>query len=193
MCKIFGFKLYFDKDWLENLTIDRYCEYKSFAEQIVFVIDMFNYRLNRLYNIDLLEGDKMECQMVIDATLVLFRALFLESRDKSFSVQNFYILFGRTDIAEKIDEYLQLDYYSENIKADGGDCIPIKKFVKYVIDKFICHLDSDEEANIGICNGHISQLINKYSPRNIYNIVEDINNIIYKNLTDTNTREFNEN
>ncbi len=68
-----------------------------FSEQLLFNMKQLNYRMNRLSEIDSTKADNQnEYLMVFDAAIVLFRAMFIESRrlNENFTLQNYYRLTG---------------------------------------------------------------------------------------------------
>ena len=82
---------------------------RPFAEQVAFNMEQLKYRYARLSGIDTTKKENQsEYLMLFDSFLSLFRALFLERGTKPFSVQNFFREKGEDDIAQKIDDYLDI-------------------------------------------------------------------------------------
>lgn len=146
---------------------------RPYLKQFSFNIDMLNYRLGRLSNIDTLDSmNKMEYQMVFDSVMSLLRALLLESPElkKNFTIQNYLREINMPDKATKIDEYL-------NQPFDWGET-SIRNALKFIIDKFICHVDDVSVEDIALCDALISHLENPYSTTNLKKIIDHINGIV---------------
>lgn len=147
-----------------------YCT--PFSEQMAFNMDMFNYRFQRMMNIDTTQPDnKMEFLMVFDSTIMLFRALFLENRTDNYTLQNYFRNTGREETAQKIDNFLAQPFCDWDNRSR-------KNAMKFIADKFVCHLDNVTNEDIGLCNSMISHLMNPYFDHNFNYIVRELNNII---------------
>ena len=143
-----------------------------FIRQFSFYIDMLNYRANRIWEIDTFQKEnQQEYLMAFDATLAIFRALFLESRRDNYTFQNFFRKTGHDDIADKIDEYLDSEFM-ECMNAS------IRTVLKFIADKFVCHVDKVDNTDVGLCNAWMSNLRNPYFPNNFKHIMEKLNTII---------------
>lgn len=145
----------------------------SFLQQFSYAIKMLNYRIKRLTDIDVFDKkNNMEYQMVLDSTIVLFRALFLENRNSNYTIQNYFRKTDREQIANKIDEFLDKPY------ADYTPKYSLRNALKFITDKFVCHQDNVTPIDIGLCNAWISNLNNPYHPRNINSIMREISDIL---------------
>lgn len=146
----------------------------NFIKQFTFNIDMLNYRLNRMWEIDTMQKDnQQEYLMVFDATIVLFRAMFLEngSHKKNYTFQNFFRLTGRDEVAGQIDSFLNSPFTSYCDKS-------IRDVLKFIADKFVCHVDCVEDTDLGLCNVWMGNLSNPYFANNFRHIMDSIEKII---------------
>ena len=145
---------------------------RPFAEQIAFNIEQLNYRYNRLSEIDVTNKDNQkEYLMLFDSFIVLFRALFLEKGEKQYSVQNYYREKGDDEIARKIDAFLDEKMFSWKNES-------IRFVLKFIADKFVCHIDPIDYIDLGNANFYMSQLANPCVDNNLEHIMDTISNIM---------------
>lgn len=145
---------------------------KPFAEQITFNIEQLNYRFARLSEIDTTQKENQkEYLMIFDSFLALFRALFLERGAKQYTVQNYYRAKGEDDKAQKIDDFLDSKFFSWSDK-------PIREVLKFIADKFVCHIDPISRDDLGLANFYMSNLGNPYLGNNLQNIMKNLSQII---------------
>ena len=112
-----------------------------------------------------------EYLLVFDSAIVLFRAMFLESGKKNYTFQNNYRLNGRQDVADAIDAYLDSGF-------DDWSGLTIRKVLKTIADKYVCHIDSVDHTELAFANALMSRLSNDVEPNNFQNIVRRLNTII---------------
>ncbi len=145
---------------------------RPFAEQIVFNLEQLYYRFSRLSEIDATKKENQkEYLMIFDSFLSLFRALFLERGTKQYSVQNYDREKGQDDVAKKIDDYLDSKMFSWNDKT-------IREVLKFIADKFVCHIDPISTEELGLANFYMSHLGNPFVENNLQQIMESITQII---------------
>ncbi len=133
---------------------------------------MFTYRFNRMQAIDVTDAaNKMEYLMAFDSAVVLFRALFLENLHKNYTVQNYFRKTGREATAQLIDDFLDQPFC-------GWADISRRKALKFIADKFVCHLDNVTNEDLGLCNALMSHLNNPYYDNNFKYIVSELDRII---------------
>jgi len=145
---------------------------RPFAEQIAFNIEQLDYRFARLSEIDTTKKENQkEYLMLFDSFLTLFRALFLEKGTKQYTIQNYYREKGQDDIARKIDEYLDSKIFSWSDKT-------IREALKFLADKFVCHVDPISRDDLGLANLYMSNLGNPYMGNNLQDIMKNISQII---------------
>lgn len=143
-----------------------------FFDQFMHNIDMLNYRSSRMWEIDTFKKEnQQEYLMTFDATLAIFRAMFLEKREDNYTFQNYFRKTGRLDVADKIDDFLDSEF-KECMDAS------IRKVLKFIADKFVCHVDKVDNTDIGLCNAWMSDLRNPYFKNNFKHIMDELNAII---------------
>lgn len=147
---------------------------RPFAEQVVFNIEQLDYRYIRLSQIDKTKKENQsEYLMLFDSFIVLFRALFLEKGPKQYTVQNYYRAIGEDDIANKIDDFLDSKMFSHRDES-------IREILKFIADKFVCHMDPITRIDLGNANFYMSHLGNPYVDNNLNDIMCTIFEIISK-------------
>lgn len=143
-----------------------------FINQFSRNIDMLNYRSSRMWEIDTFNiENQQEYLMTFDATLAIFRAMFLEKREDNYTFQNYYRKTGRPEVAEKIDAFLDTPFM-ECMDAS------IRKVLKFIADKFVCHVDKVDNTDIGLCNAWMNDLCNPYFSNNFRHVMDELNAII---------------
>lgn len=158
-------------------------EYKSlyerpFAQQIAFNMEQLEYRFARLSAIDLTKRENQkDYLMLFDSFLALFRALFLEKGNKPYSIQNYYIAKGQAEIAKDIDDYLDGKMFSWKDKS-------IREVLKFLSDKFVCHIDPITREDLGLANFYMSHLGNPYVDNNLQDIMKKIYQIMEQDCND---------
>lgn len=147
---------------------------RPFAKQIAFNIEQLDYRFARLSAIDLTKRENQkEYLMLFDSFLALFRALFLENGNKQYSIQNYYRAKGQAEIANEIDDYLDGKMFSWTDKS-------IREVLKFLADKFVCHIDPISRDDLGLANFYMSHLGNPYVDNNLQTIMRHISQIMNK-------------
>ena len=145
---------------------------RLFAEMVTFNIEQLQYRYVRLSDIDITKKDNQkEFFMLFDSFLALFRSLFLERGYKQYSIQNYYREKGRDEIAQKIDDYLDTKMLSWKDKS-------IREVLKFIADKFICHVDPINREDLALADFYMNQLMNPYADNNLQTIMESITQIL---------------
>jgi len=148
---------------------------RPFAEQIAFNIEQLEYRYERLSGVDTTKKENQsEYLMLFDSLLSLFRALFLERGTKPYSIQNFYREKGQNDVAQKIDDYLDSQMFSWSDKS-------IRDVLKFIADKFVCHVDPILYEDLGWANFYMSSLMNPCIKNNLKDIMNTIFQIMSNN------------
>lgn len=147
-----------------------------FADQFAFNMQMYEYRLKRVLSMDTtIKENQMEFLMAFDAFIALFRSLFLESFKNCYTVQNYFTALGRDDIAVRIDAFLDgpfNDYSNETIR----------RALKFLADKFVCHLHPITPEDLGLANAYMSALKNPYVKVNLQYITNELDKIINESL-----------
>ncbi len=142
------------------------------GEQFAFNMQMYEYRLNRVLSIDTsVKENQMEYLMVFDAFIALFRSLFLENFKGCYTAQNYFTAIGRDDISCRIDEFLDGPF------NDYSD-VTIRKVLKFLADKFVCHLDPIKTEDLGLANTWMATLKNPYVKVNLKYICSELGKIM---------------
>lgn len=149
---------------------------RPFAEQIAFNLEQLNYRYSRLSQIDTTnKKNQNEYLMLFDSFIALFRALFLERGAKQYTVQNYYREIGDDEIAHKINDFLDSKIFSWSNKS-------IREVLKFIADKFVCHIDPIERDDLAYANFCMSHLGNPYVDNNLNDIMHTISEIMNKKV-----------
>lgn len=147
---------------------------RPFIEQIAFNLKQLNYRYARLSEIDTTKKENQkEYLMLFDSFLALFRALFLEKGTKQYSVQNYYRAKGKDHKAQEIDDFLDSKIFLWSDK-------PIREVLKFIADKFVCHVDPISNEDLGLANFYISHLGNPYVNNNLKCIMDTMPELMKK-------------
>ncbi len=148
---------------------------RPFAEQVIFNIEQLNYRYARLAAIDTTKKENQkEFLMIFDSFITLFRAMFLENGKKQYTIQNYYREKKQEDKARRIDDYLDNKIFSWSDKT-------IREVLKFLADKFVCHIDPISREDLGLANFYMSYLENPYENNNLRQIMMSISQIINQN------------
>ena len=113
--------------------------------------------------------------MLFDSFIALFRALFLERGAKQYTVQNYYREIGDDEIAHKINDFLDSKIFSWSNKS-------IREVLKFIADKFVCHIDPIERDDLAYANFCMSHLGNPYVDNNLNDIMHTISEIMNKKV-----------
>jgi hypothetical protein len=160
----------------EKIDISSKLYNTPFVEQVAFNLEQLEYRYNELVEIDTSDKENQRLYlMIFDSFIVLFRAMFLETGDKQYTLQNYFKLRGQNNVADKIDTYLDSYFYD-------WDTISIKKVLKFIADKFVCHVDPISRIDLGMANAYMAVLNNPYEKNNIRNIMKQLFDIIREGL-----------
>lgn len=142
------------------------------GEQFAFNMQMYEYRLKRVLSIDTtIKENQMEYLMTFDAFLALFRGLFLENFKGCYTVQNYFTALGREDIAAKIDAFLDGPFNEYSNET-------IRRALKFLADKFVCHLDPITSEDLGLANAYMSNLKNPFVKVNLKYISSELDHIM---------------
>lgn len=151
---------------------EEFFKFPLLAEQVAINIDHLNYRYSRLSAIDVTDSsNKEEFFMAFDAFLVLFRALFLENGDTQYTIQHYYRAKADDDTADKINAFLDQPVFEWSE-------LSIRKMLKFIADKFVCHADPISTEDLGFANAYTAHLMNPYVKNNLQTILEGLNKIL---------------
>ena len=142
------------------------------GEQFAFNMQMYEYRRKRVLFIDTTKKEnQMEYLMTFDAFIVLFRSLFLEKSEGCYTAQNYFSALGRDDIACRINAFLDRPF---NQYSD----LTIRKVLKFLADKFVCHLDPIAPEDLASANSLMATLGNPYVEVNLQYICSELDKIM---------------
>ena len=142
-----------------------------------FNLDLLKYRIGRIEEIDTFDNNnKFEFFTYFDAAIVQIRAMFLEKGSKNFTFQSFLRAINRPDLVEKVEDFFdepfdEMDFQS---KDDGAEYRSIRKVIKFITDKFVCHNDETTAIDQGNQNYFVAALSNKHNQRYLPRLLEDL-------------------
>ena len=120
--------------------------------ELIQYIEHFNmhYRLllrryKRFTEIDDIHNTDIDVITYLDMIIVQLRAMCIESPNlkKNYTAQNLLRMMNRDDLAQKIDDMLAEEFFTYRTGCD------IKRVLKIIADKYICHYDAIEEDDLG--------------------------------------------
>ena len=120
-------------------------------KELLQYIDHFNihYRLllkryKRFIEVNDISNTDIDVITYFDIIIVQLRAMCIESPNfkKNYTAQNPLRLMQRNDLATKIDDMLAEQFFSYMDNCD------IRKALKIMADKYICHYDSFEDDDL---------------------------------------------
>lgn len=127
------------------------CGYCYFLRQRKAEIDQFfdDYFSRAEENLDVLEAlDESEqnnaiYMLAFKQEMVHLRASLIEKSTlkKNITIQNYFQLYGRADLAQKVDSLLQTNVTSS---------LTLKEMIKTTVDKFIAHYDNPSDNDKAI-------------------------------------------
>lgn len=158
---------------MENTSKDTLID-SPFSEQVEFNLQMLQYRLDELKAIDTTKAENhQKYLMVFDSFIVLFRALLLEKGQSQYTIQHYFKELRNNSIDEKVNRFLDQPFY-DGVYED----LSIRKCLKFIADKFVCHIDPVSSMDVGMANSMMSWLSNPFFYNNIINISTKLFEII---------------
>lgn len=155
-------------------------------EVYLFNLDLLKYRLDKLSKIDVSDkNNKFEFFTYFDALIVQIRAMFLEKESKNFTFQSFLNTINRSDLVEKVETFFEEPFDGMDLqnRNDGLEYRSIKKVIKFITDKFVCHNDATSLIDQGNQNYFVSALTNPYNKRYLPKLFGEIFSI-FENVED---------
>lgn len=153
-------------------------ELARFISQFSLNMDLLSYKLSKLKSIDPKNKEyHFEYLLLADSVIVQFRAMLLENKTSNYTFQAYFKNIKREDIAVKIDQYLDQGFNAyDQEQKDAGEVNyrSIRKAMKFISDKFICHFDNVTDMDIGNANYIMAETANPYSDRYINKMLSDI-------------------
>lgn len=136
-------------------------------------------RYKRFTEIDDIHNTDIDVITYLDMIIVQLRAMCIERPEskKNYTAQNLLRMMGRDDLAQKIDDMLALDFFPY---LDGYD---IRKALKVMADKFICHYDAFDETDPARAAMIENQLRSPYDEHNLKFIMKTVIDCIGEGLS----------
>lgn len=157
---------------MKERTLEEEKSYSIFLEQFSFRIELLNYKLQRLKEVNAMDKtQQLEYLTVFDSIIAQLRAMFLEKRNSNFTFQRYFREINRQDIVDKIDDYLDRPFDPQNSGS-------IRERLKFLADKFICHHDAVSQMDIGNANYIGATLANPYATNNLNSILQNLKDIM---------------
>lgn len=111
----------------------------------------------------------------MDMLIVQIRSFCLEGDSlnrKNYTVQHFLCKFGRSDLADKINDFLDQPLYGN--KDEDDSYLSIRKSIKFASDKYICHHDKLSNFEFSQIDFILAHLSNPCFSNNLDAIISEI-------------------
>ena len=155
-------------------------------EEFVWYLDQFSMhyklllrRYERFKEVNNINNLDIDVITYLDTLIVQLRAICIENEKlaKNYTIQNLLRHVKRDDLAKKIDDMLAEPFFSHRDDYD------IRKALKTLADKYICHYDS-----IDIYDKTASQMIENnlrspYEPHNLDYIMNTVTACVKEGLS----------
>ena len=164
-------------------TEDEMVELFEYIEHFNIHFKLLLRRYKRLKDIYSIQNAKdIDVITYIDMILVQLRAMCIENEryKNNYTAQILLRKIGEEDLANKIDEMLNEEFY------DGSMQVNIKKALKILTDEFICHYDNfdkDKSHKISLADIFINILLSPYEEKNLDYIIKVLIDCIGEGLT----------
>ena len=164
-------------------TEDEMLELFEYIEHFNIHFKLLLRRYKRLKDIYSIQNAKdIDVITYIDMILVQLRAMCIENEryKNNYTAQILLRKIGEEDLANKIDEMLNEEFY------DGSMQVNIKKALKILTDEFICHYDNfdkDKSHKISLADIFINILLSRYEEKNLDYIMKVLIDCIGEGLT----------
>ena len=164
-------------------TEDEMVELFEYIEHFNIHFKLLLRRYKRLKDIYSIQNAKdIDVITYIDMILVQLRAMCIENEryKNNYTAQILLRKIGEEDLANKIDEMLNEEFY------DGSMQVNIKTALKILTDGFICHYDNfdkDKSYKISLSDIFINILLSPYEEKNLDYIMKVLIDCIGEGLT----------
>ena len=164
-------------------TEDEMLELFEYIEHFNIHFKLLLRRYKRLKDIYSIENAKdIDVITYADMILVQLRAICIENEryKNNYTAQILLRKIGEDDLANKIDEMLNEEFY------DGSMQVNIRKALKILADEFICHYDNfdkDKSHKISLADIFINRLLSPYEEKNLDYIMKVLIDCIGEGLT----------
>lgn len=162
-----------------------FLEEQRFDDAFNFNLKLLSFRIEKLRDMNQLDRTtKFEYITYFDAIVVQFRAMLLERRQHNFTFRAFLEKKERTDLIEKIDAILEqpLDASQTEMKEAGETFYSLKKGLKFITDKFVCHNDNTDRTEQGMQDYVFSLLTNPHGSLYLPYLWDDLSAVLIEYL-----------
>ena len=151
----------------------------TYVENFNMHYSLLLQRYERFTEINEISNRDIDVITFLDIIVVQLRALCIESPrlNHNYTAQNLLRIMQRDDLAEKIDNMLSEEFLPGAIDFD------IRKALKLLADKFICHYDSIDKEELALAGIIEAQLKNPYTDHNLAYIMNTVMECIGKGLS----------
>lgn len=164
-------------------TEDEMLELFEYIEHFNIHFKLLLRRYKRLKDIYSIENAKdIDLITYVDMILVQLRAICIENEryKNNYTAQILLRKIGEDDLANKIDEMLNEEFYVGSMQVN------IRKALKILADEFICHYDNfdkDKSHKISLADIFINRLLSPYEEKNLDYIMKVLIDCIGEGLT----------
>ena len=164
-------------------TEDEMLELFEYIEHFNIHFKLLLRRYKRLKDIYSIENAKdIDVITYVDMILVQLRAICIENEryKNNYTAQILLHKIGEDDLANKIDEMLNEEFYVGSMQVN------IRKALKILADEFICHYDNfdkDKSHKISLADIFINRLLSPYEEKNLDYIMKVLIDCIGEGLT----------
>ena len=155
-------------------SIDQFTELCEFVKCFNIHYQLLLRRYERFKEIDTIHNTDIDVITYLDIIVVQLRAMCIEnvSYEKNYTAQNLLRKIGEEKLAQQIDAMLDEEFYEDVMD------MTVRKAIKILADKLICHYDSfnDKNNNLFSMSSIIEQQLR--SPYNNHNLDYIMNTLI---------------
>jgi len=153
-------------------------EFIQYIEHFKMHFNLLLRRYKRFKEINDLSNTDIDVITYLDMIIVQLRSMCVESPNlkKNYTAQNLLCLMKRDDLARKIDNMLDEDFFSYR------DCT-IKTALKIMADNYICHYDNFEDDDIAWAEIIEKQLRNPFEEKNLDYIMKTVIDCVGEGLS----------
>jgi hypothetical protein len=122
-------------------------EFLQYIDNFKMHFKLLLRRYKRFTEVDDIHNTDIDVITYLDMIIVQLRALCIESPNlkSNYTAQNYLRLMKRDDLAEKIDNMLAEQFFSYRDNCD------IRRAIKILADKYICHYDAFDDEELLWC------------------------------------------
>lgn len=160
---------------VEKIKYEFYSNLEDFEKRLFNNLELLISRVNKLKDV---ERGSLDYWTYYDAILTQIRAMFIETPKlkKNYTVQNYLIKIGQKEIAQEIQDYMDIELY---------EGMSFKDAVKVSVDKFIAHYDKVDIEDVIIeqmCRAKLTEPNRNY---NISNTLTEFMQLLLKGIANS--------